>query len=206
MIFFFPALAVVGGWIYTEICGYFLHILLHSENVPYLSRNHMIHHLRIYSPRRSLRPSGAYLSSTDGRASVLGTGMEWLGPIGIIISITFGISELLRVDRIYFLLFTCSALLWGYFLFGYMHDAMHLSSFWMERVPALARWYHGIRKLHDIHHRQISDDGRMSTNFGICFFFMDRIFGTFSPRHKPFNATGYETAEKRYADLLNVSA
>ncbi len=164
----------------------------------------MIHHLRIYGPKRSLRSGDTYLDSTEGRAAVLGTGMEWLGPIGMIIAASFGISELLGIDRRYFLLFTCSGLLWGYFLFGYMHDAMHVSRFWMERVSGLARWFRGIRKLHDIHHLQISDDGRMSTNFGICFFFMDRIFGTFAPHHKPFNPKGYEAAEKRYADLINV--
>jgi hypothetical protein len=204
MALFFPVFAVVSGWIFAEVCGYFLHILLHSERVPYLSRNHMIHHLRIYGPRRSLRPGDVYLSSTEGRAALLGTGIEWLGPVGAIIAATFAISELLGINRQYFLVFMCSALLWGYFLFGYMHDAMHLSRFWMERVPVLAGWFRGIRKLHDIHHRQISDDGRMSTNFGICFFFMDRLLGTLSLRHKPFNSKGFAAAERRYADLLNI--
>lgn len=120
-----------------------------------------------------------------GRAAVLGIGMEWLGPIGLIIAVSFGISELLGIDRLYFLIFTCSGLLWGHFLFGYMHDAMHVSRFWMERIPGLARWFRGIRKLHDIHHCQISEDGIMSTNFGICFFFMDRIFGTLSIHPSP---------------------
>jgi sterol desaturase/sphingolipid hydroxylase (fatty acid hydroxylase superfamily) len=73
----------------------------------------------------------------------------------------------------------------------------------MERVPRLDKWFRSIRRLHDIHHRQISDDGRMSTNFGICFFFMDRIFGTLSPAHRPFNAKGYAVAEKRYAHLID---
>jgi hypothetical protein len=172
----FPSLfAVVGGWLFAEICGYLLHILLHSEKIPFLSRSHMIHHMRIYGPKRSLRPCDTYLISTEGRPAILGAGMEWLAPIAAIIAMSFAISELLVIPRFYFLLFTISALLWGYLLFGYMHDAMHLSHFWMQRIPGLHRWFLRIRRLHDIHHRQISDDGRMSTNFGICFFFMDRL-------------------------------
>jgi hypothetical protein len=27
-------LAVVAGWVFAEICGYFLPILLHSEKIP----------------------------------------------------------------------------------------------------------------------------------------------------------------------------
>ena len=195
--------AVVGGWIFSEFCGYFLHILLHSEKVPYLSRSHMIHHLRVYSPKRSLRSGDTYLGSTEGRASLLGVGMEWVAPIGLIVVATYTVFELFGFSRICFGLFTGSALTWGYFLFAYMHDAMHLKTFWMEKVPGLSSWFRSIRRLHDIHHVQISDDGRMLTNYGICFFFMDRIFGSLSPKHKPFNESGYEAAERRYADLIN---
>lgn len=40
-------LALIAGWLYAEICGYFLHILLHSEKIPFLSHSHVIHHLRV---------------------------------------------------------------------------------------------------------------------------------------------------------------
>jgi len=199
---FNTVISILGGWLFAEFCGYFLHILLHSEKVPYLSRSHMIHHLRVYGPKKSLRMGQSYKGSVDGRASFLGVGMEWVAPIGLIILVSFGTFELMGISRPYFFLFTGSALVWGYTLFGYMHDAMHLTRFWMEKVPVLSNWFRRIRRLHDIHHVQIADDGRMLTNYGICFFFMDRLFGTLSPKHKPFNESGYEAAERRYADLI----
>src|SRR5262249_23185344 len=88
---------------------------------------------------------------------------------------------------------------WGYFLFGYMHKSMHLERFWMERVPVLRGWYRGIRRLHDIHHLDISNDGRMMKNFGICSFVMDRIFRSYCPKLAGFNQAGFQAANRRYA-------
>lgn len=37
---------IVGLILYAEFVGYFLHKLLHSENIAWLSKSHMNHHLR----------------------------------------------------------------------------------------------------------------------------------------------------------------
>jgi sterol desaturase/sphingolipid hydroxylase (fatty acid hydroxylase superfamily) len=188
--------------LFAEVVGYFLHILLHSNKVEFLSRNHMMHHLREYGPQNGLRPSDTYKKSISGRASVVGVGMEWMGPIFILMAVMFSLFYAWGIPLLYQIVFTLSALSWGYFLFGYMHDSMHIKNFWMERAPILGRWYKEIRRLHDIHHLNIADDGRMPTNFGICFFGFDRLFGTRLPTHVKFNHKGYEQALKRYAYIF----
>jgi hypothetical protein len=67
------------AFLVAEFAGYAIHILLHSEKLPFLSRNHMLHHLRDYGPARGLR-SDRYRDSTEGRVGVLGIGLEWLIP------------------------------------------------------------------------------------------------------------------------------
>lgn len=55
-------LAVVA----SELLGYLLHRLLHSGWIPFLSMNHMKHHLLLYGPLQKQRPSEHYLDSTTG--------------------------------------------------------------------------------------------------------------------------------------------
>lgn len=197
------ASALIGGWFFCEFVGYFLHILLHSERIPYLSRSHMIHHLKVYNPKQGLRQGGSYKGSAQDRTSVLGFGLEWVAPIAFIMIVTALGFWLLQIAIVYYFIFTLSAILWGYFLFGYMHDAMHLKEFWMERVPFLRDWFYSIRKLHDIHHLEFSNDGRMLKNYGICFFFFDRLFVSLSPKHKLFNQDGFTASMKRYDKIIN---
>lgn len=193
------AVTIVSAWVYTELAGYWLHRLLHSEKIPYLSRSHMIHHLVLYAPNKPQRPCATYLVSTDGRASLLGIGMEWLAPVAVIMAATVAGLTALGVPAALQALFLASASLWGWFMFGYVHDRMHLKGFWLAENKWLAPWFTGARRLHDIHHINITDDGREATNFGMCFFFFDRLFGTFKRAHARFNRAGYEAAKKRYS-------
>lgn len=199
LILLYIIIAFFAGCFFTEVAGYFLHILLHSEKVPYLSRNHMVHHLKIYGPHRGLRQGKGYINSVDGRTALFGIGLEWLIPIGLLlVSLPIAMS-FMGISYLYQVVFTASALLWGFVLFSYMHDAMHVTDFWMEKNPLFKKWFMNIRKLHDYHHLQLSDDGRMVKNFGICFFFVDRFLGTISAIPKSFNKKGLEAAKKRYA-------
>jgi sterol desaturase/sphingolipid hydroxylase (fatty acid hydroxylase superfamily) len=103
-------------------------------------------------------------------------------------------------------IFVGASLFWAWVL-GYMHDAMHLKHFWMmEDVRGLGSWFQSIRRRHDIHHLELSDDGRMVANYGICFFFVDRIVGTYSRGHRPFNQLGYQAAKQRYAFVFRASS
>ncbi len=190
-----------SGIIFTEFVGYWLHILLHSEKMPKLSRAHMLHHLRDYGIGKPMHRD-RYRSSADTRTNVLGIGLEWLVPTVIIVLFTILVLSLLQVSVLYQLIFILTSMLWGYFLFGYMHGSMHLNNFWMKKVPLLKTWYLRIQKLHDYHHLQISDDGRMQKNYGICFFWFDRIFKTYAPGFKNFNPAGYNEALNRYRNVI----
>jgi sterol desaturase/sphingolipid hydroxylase (fatty acid hydroxylase superfamily) len=196
------AATVAGACLFTEFVGYFIHILLHSNKIGFLSRNHMIHHLKVYQPKRGMR-SAQYLGSTYGRAEVDGVGLEWLAPIAVILAGFFGVCWALEVAWYYQALFIAVALLWGRWVFGVMHDAMHLEDFWMAKNPLTRAWFVNVRRLHDIHHLSIEDDGRMIKNYGICFFGMDRLFGSLKTKMTSFNEKGYRAALERYAAIIN---
>ena len=191
-----------AGALFTEFVGYFLHILLHSEKVAWLSRSHMIHHLKVYGPRRSLRQPGPYKDSTDGRAAVGGIGLEWILPIALVLASALAVFRAAGVPALHQAVFTVVAAAWGKFVFGTMHDSMHIEGYWMTTVPVLSAWYKAVRRLHDIHHLEFSDEGRMTYNFGICFFLFDRLLGSRLAKARPFNENGYQAALKRYAAVI----
>lgn len=196
-------LTAVAGVAFTEVVGYWLHILLHSEKIAWLSRGHMIHHLKVYGPKRSLRQPGPYKDSVGGRANFLGIGLEWVLPIGLILVAAIAVcSFVLNISLLSQAVFMTAALLWGKFMFGTMHDTMHLEGYWLASVPVIGAWYRAVRRLHDIHHLRFSDDGRMPSNFGICFFGFDRLFGTYEHKAEAFNTAGYKAALERYARVI----
>lgn len=197
--------AAAAGVVFTEVVGYWLHILLHSEKVAWLSRGHMIHHLKVYGPKRSLRQPGPYKNSVDDeeRYGFLGIGLEWILPIlAILVAFVALASLVLGVSPLAQLAFIVPALAWGRFMFGTMHDSMHLEGYWLASAPLVGAWYRHIRRLHDIHHLRFSDEGRMPSNFGICFFGFDRLFGTYESKAEAFNHKGYEAALERYKAVI----
>ena len=136
------ALTAAAGCAFTEVVGYWLHILLHSEKIAWLSRGHMIHHLKIYGPRRSLRQAGPYKDSVDGRYGFLGIGAEWLLPILFILGGAVAVcSFVLKIPAASQVVFMATALLWGKFMFGTMHDSMHLEGYWMAKLPVLGEFF-----------------------------------------------------------------
>lgn len=197
-------LTAVCGVILAEFAGYWIHILLHSNKIEFLSISHMQHHLREYHPSKPIRLDGVYLSCGAKRANIAGIGMEWIVPIGLLVAAIHGTFFALSVPLAHQLVFTAAALAWSWFLFGYMHDAMHYKFFWMQKGPAfIQRWYAFIRRNHDIHHYTFSDEGVMTANFGICFFFFDRLFGTWAEKQSKLNRTGLANAEKRYSFIYS---
>jgi sterol desaturase/sphingolipid hydroxylase (fatty acid hydroxylase superfamily) len=107
----------------------------------------------------------------------------------------------LGVDWVYRVLGMVVLVGWPLLMFSYLHDGMHLTGFWMERAPLLGSWFVRARRLHDIHHRTLNDDGKMDRNFGIGFFVFDRIFGTMKKRHSALNCKGYREALRRHVEL-----
>lgn len=191
------AATLVGSVVVAELAGYWLHRLLHSDRFPALSRGHLIHHFLIYGPRQPMR-AAEYHDATDNRFSVGNVGLEWLVPSATILLLCWGAMLLLGVPRAYQVLALCTLLAWPLLMFNYLHDRMHLESFWLTRVPVLKTWFLKARRLHDIHHRSVNGEGFMDTNFGIGFYIFDRFFRTLARRHHPFNWKGYRAAIKRY--------
>ena len=181
----------------AELVGYLLHRMLHSGHFPSLSRGHMIHHLLLYGPNQSMRAT-AYKVATIGGASIGNVGWEWLLPSGSVLLLCRVLMWFFHVPWRYQVLALATMLAWPIFMFSYLHDRMHLRNFWMERTPLLRIWFRRARHLHDIHHRVFNDDGRMDRNFGIGFFFFDRLFRTFAKKHCLFNQHGYRAALERY--------
>ncbi len=181
----------------SELAGYALHRLMHSERFPGLSRAHMIHHLYLYGPNQAMR-TPEYKNATNGRFSLGNIGMEWLLPSAAILALSWLFLWGFGVSSGYQLLVMSTLLGWPLFMFSYLHDRMHLENFWMERTPILNIWFKKARRLHDVHHRSLNDEGRMNRNFGIGLFFFDRVFGTLAKRHCRLNWKGYRAAKSRH--------
>ena len=181
----------------AEFFGYWLHRLLHSDKICFLSRAHLIHHFLIYGPGQPMRHDH-YHDATDSRFSVGNIGLEWLVPSAFILAILYAAMRILHIPVFYQAVALLTLVFWPAFMFSYLHDRMHLSDFWMARHPFFRSWFLQARRLHDIHHHSVNDFGRMDANFGIGFFFFDHLFRTILRRHRRFNRTGFEAARRRY--------
>lgn len=186
----------------AEISGYFLHRLLHSHRIKYLSQSHMIHHLRLYGPKMP-QVAKDYKSAVMGRMSIFNIGMEWyLGVFALMLFYSL-IAWLIDFPLYLTIIFIVVNLTWAKTAFDYMHDAMHIEDFWMIKNHYFAKWFLYLRGKHQIHHMDIDDIGRMNSNYGICFFVVDRIMGTHVSEAPPFNEKGFKEAEKRYKNIIN---
>ena len=190
---------LLAAILFSELSGYLLHRLLHSGWIPFLSANHMRHHLVLYGPQQKQRPSQKYVDATTGRAALGNIGLEWILPSGILLAFMGGVFWFLSIRAIYQFVFFGTVLAWTVWVFSYLHDRMHIKDFWMERSPLLKHWFCWARRLHDIHHRVLNDRGLMDKNFGIGFAFFDWLFGTLQPIQPPFNHVGFEMAKQRFA-------
>lgn len=186
----------------SELLGYLIHRLLHSGRIQSLSRAHMRHHLVLYGPLQSQRPGTEYFDATTDAASVGNIGLEWLIPSAILLAIAIGVLHYLQVPRFHQFVAIGGSLAWSFLMFSYVHDRMHIAGSWMERNRCLKKWFIDARDSHDIHHWALNDEGFMNKNFGIAFFFFDRLFGTMAKERPAFNQHGYHRALMRFHDVL----
>jgi len=199
---------VALGWLVTsifvsELLGYLLHRLLHSGKIGFLSRSHMRHHLVLYGPLQPQRPGNEYRDATPSAAVALGNiGLEWLIPGAILLFASIVVLHWLHVTFFHQLVFIGGTLLWSFLMFSYLHDRMHEAGYWMEQNRWMRRWFVAAREAHDIHHWALNDEGFMDKNFGIAFYFFDRVFGTLAVDWPAFNRRGFDKAMHRFGDLL----
>jgi sterol desaturase/sphingolipid hydroxylase (fatty acid hydroxylase superfamily) len=189
--------SVICSCLVAELAGYWLHRLLHSDKLPFLSRRHMVHHLLLYGPLQPMRAEN-YKDATNGRFSLGNVGFEWLAPSAVLLIFCWSVMSLFHVPLAYQVIVIANLVAWPFFTFSFLHDAMHLRDFWMARTPLINGWFRRARRLHDIHHHSVDNAGHMDANFGIGFFLFDRVFRTLATRHRPLNRRGLALALQRY--------
>lgn len=192
---------VAGSFVSTELIGYWLHRLMHSGAIGFLSRNHMKHHLMLYGPLQEQR-SKQYRDATRKNLSLGNNGPEWLVPAAVFLGLALAGFQLAHVRLLYQAIYFITTVSWSFLMFSYLHDAMHIEGIWLEKSLWLKRWFTSARRRHDVHHRLINDEGLMDRNFGIGFFLFDRLFGTLSEDRTSFNARGYQAAQERFKSVL----
>ncbi|MCE9600508.1 MAG: sterol desaturase family protein [Spirochaetia bacterium] len=194
-------LTVLASVFVAEFLGYWIHTLLHSEKIPFLSREHMQHHLNDYGPGSNQR-SNPYKDSGVGRFTFLGLGAEWLVPI-VPVTISWVLSLLLLGVSLWLTLLSAgTGLFWGYLMFGLVHENFHIEGTGFMKNRFVRPWFIKVRRLHDIHHHKLTDEGRMPYNMGICFYFFDRLFGTYRANLGQFNDAGFAKSRILYQDLV----
>lgn len=181
--------SVICSCLVVELAGYWLHRLLHSDKLPFLSRSHMVHHLLLYGPMQPMRAE-RYKDATRGRFSLGNVGFEWLAPSAVILVFCWGVMFLFHVPAVYRVIVLANLVVWPFFNFSFLHDAMHLHDFWMARIPLINPWFRRTRR----------------TNFGIGFFLLDRIFRTLATRHCPLNCQGLAMALQRYRLTISLDS
>ncbi len=203
------SIAIFAAWVTcscmsAELFGYWLHRLMHSGAIRFLSRSHMKHHLVLYGPQQKQR-SGHYQDATEHRLALGNIGVEWLIPAIVFLSSMVAIFHYFHIRWLYQAAYFVSSLSWSFLMFSYLHDAMHIRGIWLEKNRWLRNWFVLSRRRHDTHHCQIDDRGLMDKNFGIGLFIFDRLFGTLCDRRVPFNAYGFGVAQKRFKSLFRMS-
>jgi sterol desaturase/sphingolipid hydroxylase (fatty acid hydroxylase superfamily) len=189
--------------VFAEVYGYWLHRLMHSDAIAFMSRNHMIHHLKIYGPRMKQRPEAGYRYAIAGRTNFGGIGTEWLVPIGMTVVLILVAIRGLGGTWLQAGVFLGSALFYSYFLFWLLHNAMHQRETWMSRQPWFRTWFLAARRRHDIHHVRLNAEGRLYANFGIGFAWMDHLAGSAYQQATPVEDTALARAHDRYREVVN---
>ena len=147
--------ALVGIAI-IEVGGYFWHRWVEHEGAfgrVFVARH--VHHHEVDYPVDKLRPNHAYKSAKSWSWYVMGASAAMLCYVAL--------------PRPYSVITIIAALVYAKFVTSYLHKAFHAPPRWLKGSARLQR----LTYLHDIHHYK-------PVNFGITFFFMDRLFGTYS--------------------------
>ena len=189
---------IVLSLFYAEFLGYWLHVLLHSYKIPALSRAHMNHHILSYGPGQNQRSDEYIQEVADGAVLIGGLGLEWLIPSAGLIGLTVGLEWLMGLSWTQIAVSIVTILAYTAFLFWWLHDRMHVRDHWLLRNKLTRRAFLRSRKMHDIHHHHVTDEGLMNVNYGIAFSFFDRVFGTYQSKLKGLNRKGIYAAILRY--------
>tara|TARA_R100000808_G_C2155151_1_gene166905 strand:+ start:1251 stop:1859 length:609 start_codon:yes stop_codon:yes gene_type:complete len=151
----YAALFLLAGPLLVEFVGYFWHRWVEHRELlgKEVAFRHYKHHELQY-PVNALRTDGPYDSADS---------WTWYA-VGIATTVT----AFSFAPWQYALPFTAGAWIYANYIVARMHSAFHVKGHFLWKF----RWFRRLVRLHDIHHFD-------NVNYGICFFFMDRIFGTY---------------------------
>jgi sterol desaturase/sphingolipid hydroxylase (fatty acid hydroxylase superfamily) len=156
-----------AGLLVVEVAGYFWHRWVEHNAVfgHNIQSFHIRHHEHNY-PVEKLRPAEQKYKSARS--------WGWYALTAFLV-----VGTLVLVPRPYNFVMVLTGLVYAKFVINYMHTRFHVRQHWLART----RYFQHIQKLHDIHHFG-------PYNYGVLFYFMDRIFGTYNehmPKHKVAN-------------------
>jgi sterol desaturase/sphingolipid hydroxylase (fatty acid hydroxylase superfamily) len=148
-------LSFLIGPLVVEVVGYFWHRYVEHKCKlgTLLATRHYEHH-EVFYPVEKLRGHDTYMDAKS---------WTWYA-VGVVTSAIVLLT--LPHSSALFVLLGAWAYAWGLTL--HMHTAFHVRKHCLWRF----KWFRRIARLHDIHHYD-------NCNYGICLFFMDRIFGTY---------------------------
>ena len=146
---------LLAGPLLVEFVGYFWHRWVEHREVlgKNISFRHYKHH-EVQYPVNRLRTDGPYDSADSWTWYVVGIAST---------IVSFSI-----MPWTYAIAFTSGAWVYAHYIVAPMHSAFHIKGHWLWRY----KWFRKLVTLHDIHHFD-------NANYGICFFMMDKIFGTY---------------------------
>lgn len=175
-------LFVLAGPLVVEVVGYFWHRFIEHKGVfgEGFRYKHWLHHEKDY-PTKSLRPSNDYKSAKS-----------WSWYVLAVILIAF---LLVTIPLKYSVPMCISGAIYARFGVSAMHASFHKKNMWLSRF----KWYKRLVRLHDIHHYK-------PVNYGINFFFMDKLFGTYSETMPAVKTNTFPKLDrKRFETKLNSS-
>lgn len=158
--------------LYTEFVGYFIHRALHVGALGCFSRMHMGHHDDLYPAGSPMRTDTYVYPKRTVLLRI--AGQEWVIPIAVVSLPFLVILYFIGISLLYIAFGSVASIVWAWLGLSYMHKSYHLKDFWMAKERTLGKWYKGVRRLHDIHHHD------MSHNYGITFFWFDKLAETFT--------------------------
>lgn len=141
--------------------GHVSHYCLHQKWSGKLNRAHMAHHLKLYPPSDYV--SDVYRNPGKDNTVFIFAAMG--APLIIAPIILFIMGKL----SLFLTIISVIEMLFVGLLHDRIHDSFHLTKSFWHKLPGYRKW----NELHFIHHID------MSKNYGIFWFFYDKLFSTF---------------------------
>lgn len=158
-------ITIIASFIITTFLGYLIHWVFHQKWSGHFHKVHMNHHLNLYPP--------GDLFSDEYREP----GKDNTAKLFIIAAIPLILLLLLicfiGIISVTTLVTTILTIIVTGYLNDYLHDSFHINNHLLTKIPGLSFIFNKLVLLHCKHHED------MNYNYGIFWFFWDRIFKTY---------------------------